>query len=187
MRNNAKLKNRKTGRRRGSVILMFLVVAWPLFILAGALALDYSRIVIVTRQVNNITESAALAGTQEFQQRNCDAGPGIPCFYYENFLNRSAALNATNAYLQQARSLQNAGGGLPPETTFNVLIPQGNPREVTVSTTYTISDLLFVRYFFPNNTFTNTVTRTSFVCSSQNAGGPTEGNCTRPPAEIFAN
>jgi Flp pilus assembly protein TadG len=178
MRNHPLVKN----RRRGAAILWFLVVAWPIFVFGGALALDFSRIITVSRQMSNVTESAALAGAQEFQRTPCGAG----CVYYETYLNKDQARNATGAYLERAKTLLAPSNNIPSDFTTDVAVTAGDqPTVVTVTTRYTVDGLLFSR-FFGQGDFEGVVTKQAFVCNTQSPVlGPTDGNCTRPPAQTY--
>jgi uncharacterized membrane protein len=66
-------------RRRGAVMLFFLLVALPLVWVAGAIAVDYSKIITTRHQAEMLLDAASLAATAEIVTGDCSSNLAEEC------------------------------------------------------------------------------------------------------------
>jgi hypothetical protein len=160
-----------TRARRGGAILFFILFAWPLVFLSGALAGDATRIISENRSVSNAVESAAVAGVQQYLPNSSRVNSST----YNTAVNRLIDTSVENGSLEvdvvsvNSRLYSNEYGG----------------DRVSVTLTYTIPDLLFSELLSAltgSRAFGTqySVTRSADICVPGQTAGATGGNCVRP-------
>jgi hypothetical protein len=134
----------RTRRRRGAVILFFLLVALPLVWVAGALSVDYSKVITTRQQAELLLDAASLAAAMEINSGDCDPNPAQPCVTALPFINPPAATAAAKEICDRAFD-SGAARLLGPNICDAGLQVQvrSDGLAVTVSLRYAVRDLMF--------------------------------------------
>ncbi len=157
--------------QRGGAILFFILFAWPLVFLSGALAGDSTRIISEARSVSNATEAAAVAGVQQYLPNSARVNPATYNAAVRGLIDTSVENGSLEVEVISVSSrLYNNGYG-------------GDRVSVTVG--YRIPDLLFSEILSAltgSRAFGTeySVTRSADICVPGQAAGATGGNCIRP-------
>jgi Flp pilus assembly protein TadG len=148
---NAAARPRRQGAR-GATFLFFLMVAMPLLAFGAMLSVDFTKVLVLTREMSNATGAAALAGAQQYQPNT-------------TVLNRSAAVSEAGALLTQAETTQAVKGRLVDKQ----ISVNAARTEVTVTATYEVRDLAVLPvvaalFGVDDAVVSHTVTRIATVC-----------------------
>lgn len=160
---------------RAVAFVWTLLIAFPLMFFGMAMAVDFTRVVIVGRHMATATHASALAAAYQFEPGRARIAP-VPA---------AAAAVETMCVAQD----QGATSGAAPGDAWPVACPQGgsasvhvqvvSPTTVRVTSSYRVEHLLLLGYFGYGDV-DQTVTRTAAVCDPRNPAGPTDGFCVRP-------
>ena len=164
-------------RRRGVGYVWFCVVGVPLFMLAGAMAVDLSHVIVAHRQVSLAAEAAAQAGS--FQIQNGHLVPELAVdvttrtFAQEMFPSSDPGedVTATGAVAD------NSGMFGVNVSDVNVVLLSGDAVSVTV--TYQLDQQIFGGFFGLLGPTTYSASAEAFLCNST-VNGPTSGHCSLP-------
>ena len=171
-----RLQSRAPRRRRGVGYVWFCVVGLPLFFLAGAMAVDFSHVIVAHRQVTLAAEAAAEAGS--FQVRNGQIDAGL------------ADSVATRTFAQEMFPSVDPGTFVTPSgaaasdsgmqgVTVTEFAETLNGDAVDVSVTYQLDQQIFGGFFGLLSPVTYTTSAEAFLCNGA-ANGPTSGHCVLP-------
>lgn len=162
---------RKTSRlRRGSVMLLFVLVGFPFIFFAAGLSVDVTRIYVANRQVANATQAASLAGAFQFKPNSS---------VLDTRRAQTIALETWNK--------EKEVGALPLAQVPNAPVIQvtagssASPGKVSVTTTYNVNGLVFAAILGVSSSVNDvTIERSSIVCVPGSLNSPTDGYCRRP-------
>lgn len=152
-------------------MLWFACVTIPVLFFSAGISVDLTRIVVAKREASNLASAAAVAGAYQFE-------PGKP------YLDRERAKAEAERTWEYGRRAGDSNAARLLERGERVRVDLGgsyfSPTVVEVRVDYTISDLLFTRYFLQEDEFDYSLTRRAFVCVPEEAEDPTAGYCVRP-------
>ena len=170
------ITRRRTRRPKGAILLFFLLFALPLLWLCGAIAVDYTRVVLGQRQAGQIADSASLAGALQTLKND----PNDPLRVSSN-LDYTRALDATFETI--TRSVQADVGRqitiVRVEPRITAVGTGTTPAQVEVILDYRIDGLLFLGILGDYGQAQGQVSRTAFVCSP-GTNLTYGGSCARP-------
>lgn len=188
--------------RRGSVMLFFAMVAVPMMLLASAIGIDVTRIVIAHRQLAVATSSAALAGAWTFDttssRRQLDTAKATANAYATYCQNVADVLTvaqpSTGTHPSSADNCRDLSAGVNgavngDQLGANVTITGTSTAEnaVTVTASADVNDLVLLG-FLMSLTDSNargtsvriSTSSVSYTCNSDTDTGEQQGNCSRP-------
>jgi Flp pilus assembly protein TadG len=171
---------------RGVAFIYFTGLALPILFFAAAFAVDFTRIIIVTRNMENAAAAAAAASSWQLvpgkvaidETAAKDVGTETLCASTKYIAGAAAA----------GKSKRACGDGR--EVDADILFskyatqvagyPSGGPTTVTVRTEFKVTNMIFFFYFNGERTATSAVSQSASVCVPGDTAGFTGGNCTRP-------
>lgn len=164
--------------RRAAILFFFLLVGLPMCWLAGALSVDYARVIHTHRAAAQTADAAALAGALQFQ-RNNPSNPNAAS-------NRIDVTRARSVAQDLVTRTKNIKGGSWQIDRVVVVVQQpsgSRPGTVTVTIDYRVTDLVFMQlagnYNSSYRVQRGSVTRSAIVCDDGQA--PTyQRSCARP-------
>ena len=173
----------RRGAAGAATFVYFVLLALPTLTFSAGLAVDFTRIIIATRQVNNAAQAAALSGAQQF----------IANTQYIDAQGAKAAAERTYcvAITSGATSLSSATGGA------GISCPGGSAASIEVTTidagyqngvaaasavnvhaSFHVTGLVFTNFWGMGSTFDPApVDKSAQVCVPGDNGGPTNGFC----------
>jgi Flp pilus assembly protein TadG len=180
LRRTKRRPRQMSSRPRGSVFIWFFTVSLFLFIIASFIAVDMSDVIIAGNEVQLAAESAALDGASQATIETTNSG-----FVGESYINAAEAESA----VQSTFAAEEATGALPHADIISmtptiVSDPGVNPNTVTVTVSYTVTNLLYAGYsFFTIQSPRYTASAEAFLCipgDTGNAVSNESGVCTTP-------
>lgn len=173
---------------RAVAFLYFTLVAMPLIFFAAASAVDFTRIIIASREVSNATAAAALSGAWQMETGKASVNSSeAVAAAVETYCvaQRSGAVHLSSPLEATAAC---PGGG--PASVRVALkdyrataggLTSAGPTTVEVTTRYQVDDLIFFSFFGAGRSFEGPpVTRSASICVPGDTEGVTQGYCQRP-------
>jgi hypothetical protein len=182
--------NRVRPRRKnkGVGFIFFILIAIPIFIVAGALAIDMGNVVVSHRDVVNANESAALAGAGQIYNGqlidangNCPSGGSGTCCPPGESGDCTAAGVALATFEQEEQNSSMPNVSVVGDPTITLGTYDG-VQTITITTYYTITGLIFNRvpWLGDYGSHQYSVSESAFVCDEGDTNGPTGGECSAP-------
>lgn len=195
---------RRVRQARAAMMLFIILVGLPMLFFGGAIAVDYTRIVIAQRQASQLADAASLAGTMQVVPNDPDdPNTNSSDLLTENLTleeGRGTYLSAENQALEFLNRLDgpntaDAANRLTIESVTAKVVQQASagdgPSTLEVTIEWRIDGLVFLGFlseWFGNgdNIRGGTTTRSSFVCEPADDGADTTnsptylGRCARP-------
>lgn len=173
------------GRRRrlAAGFLAFVLMAIPAVMLSAAMSVDMGRILIAHREATNLADAAATAGALQYCDPVVDKCPSSAVLYAPAAVSAADQTWAVGCYGTTSGTgtcnvASAAGLVANPSVTFNVSGLNGGPgdQEVTVTVTYSVTNLIFLGWFISGSSNAHfTATASAQLCNS------TQGTyCARP-------
>jgi Flp pilus assembly protein TadG len=165
-------------RRHGAVTLFFVMVALPLTWIAGAVAVDYSKIVTTRQQTQLMLDAAALAAAAQLTRADITR----PAYdqVQPPVIDAAAATSAARAVVCEAFAAGQARLFPGVSCSSTVVVLSADKRTVTVQLSHRVAGLSFLGLASGfGSTSIDAVTRSrASICIATT--GSAEERCTRP-------
>lgn len=160
-------------RRRGAMMIWFILIALPLMFFALSMATEVSKTLIVNRQVRHAAESSAVAGAFQFRSN------GVNDFTADGSLDVSAARNAASQTFTAARN----AGAVRGADIQNVTVI-ATATDVVVNVRYEIEGNRLLAWLSGDEIGVINISERAVVCVPGVTSNSTGGNCQRPDTNI---